>query len=322
MENYKLKVFHGGASDAEDILYIIDTNKEYRGDLIASEAHKSDDGKIHTIKEAFDSLYRTKADLVGGKIITSQLPDTILGALQFKGQIAKANVSLDALPDKGDYFIYTGVDTPLSGSSTLSIENVETGDIYEVNIEYNIESTNKLRKGDWIVFTDVSNGIVKRVDLIDHSEGYTFFATTNTDGETTTNDKSTTLKGSSREIKHSFHGTDLTKTNVINLRNEDNNGTGTVVLDTENIIISGEDLENYIPVGVGNKGLVKSSIKVDKGNEGNADIVNITTSDLRGKNTTIKFENGEEGESYNLTMPAHNGTVISDQSIIDCGEWV
>lgn len=322
LENYKLKVFHGGASDAEDILYIIDTNKEYRGDLIASEAHKSDDGKIHTIKEAFDSLYRTKADLVSGKIITSQLPDTVLGALQFKGSISKANVSLDALPDKGDYFIYTGVDTPLSGSSTLSIENVETGDIYEVNIEYNIESTNKLRKGDWIVFTDVSNGIVKKVDLIDHSEGYTFFATTNTDGETTTNDKSTTLKGSSREIKHSFHGTDLTKTNVINLRNEDNNGTGTVVLDTENIIISGEDLENYIPVGVGNKGLVKSPIKVDKGNEGNADIVNITTSDLRGKNTTIKFENGEEGESYNLTMPAHNGTVISDQSIIDCGEWV
>ena len=179
-----------------------------------------------------------------------------------------------------------------------------------------------MRKGDWIVFTDVSNGIVKKVDLIDHSEGYTFFATTNTDGETTTNDKSTTLKGSSREIKHSFHGTDLTKTNVINLRNEDNNGTGTVVLDTENIIISGEDLENYVPVGVGDKGLVKSPIKVDKGNEGNADIVNITTSDLRGKNTTIKFENGEEGESYNLTMPAHNGTVISDQSIIDCGEWV
>lgn len=322
LENYKLKIFHGGASDAEDLSYSIDTNKEHRGDLIASEAHKAEDEKISTVKEAFDSLYRTKADLVGGKIITSQLPDTVLGALQFKGQIAKANISLDALPDKGDYFIYTGVDIPLSGSSTVSIQNVETGDTYEVGIEYNIESTNKLRKGDWIVFTEVSNGIVSRVDLIDHSEGYTFFATTNTDGETTTNDKSTTLKGSSREIKHSFHGDEVTKTNVINLRNEDNNGTGTVVLDTENIIISGEDLENYIPVGVGNKGLVKSPIKVEKGVDGNPDTVNITTSNLKGKNTTIKFEDGEEGEQYNLTIPAHNGTMLSDQSIIDCGEWV
>ena len=66
----------------------------------------------------------TKADLVGGKVPVSQLPDTVTGSLEYKGTWdADTNTpDISNNPDKGDYYVVsTAGGTNLSGITDWDI---------------------------------------------------------------------------------------------------------------------------------------------------------------------------------------------------------
>lgn len=111
-----------------------------------------------------------KADLSGGKIISSQIPDWMIGGLKYAGFKAEAALTLDATSraaygmtddatTKGRYIIITGGTCVV----TLSANHVfMTGD------EGDTVTTVTLEKGDWIVYRG-KNGTNYEFDIVNNT---------------------------------------------------------------------------------------------------------------------------------------------------------
>lgn len=310
IENFSLKIYHGGASDAIDIAYKLEIPEtgiaDQRGDMIASESHKEEDKKILNVKEALDNIYKTKADLIAGKIPTTQLPDTVLGALQFKGQTDSINITVDYVLEKGNYYIYNGLDVELNDPQEITLTNTTDNSSNTINLTYNKEATNKIRKGDWIVLTDSDvDGNITRVDLIDHTEGFTFIEVATSNSTVETFDKSLRIEGSSRVIS----GNSI---DVIKVVPESNNGSGKVVFNSDNVVVATEDFDKYIPILITGKKLIQSSIRIDSLSETDPQVINFTNGRIKGFDTLLEFERIQSNTSeFKLIVPAKNGTLAT-----------
>lgn len=153
----------GGTHDSARINYEAGT----RADTYNASGDKAWDEKdaaVGNVKDALDDLFLTKADLTAkGKIPLTQLPDTLLGSMEYQGTFGSSvkrevngdgevTISTFELPTnaniiqprddedtekelvKGDYWIYTGEQVKVT-----SIPNLETAEGY-------------LNTGDWIVY--------------------------------------------------------------------------------------------------------------------------------------------------------------------------
>lgn len=88
-----------------------------------------------TVQEALTDLYAKKADLDGsGKVPTSQLPDTVLGALQYQGTWSASSGAYPTSVEQGDYYVT---------DSAGEVEHVnDSNETYLIHYEV----------GDWAVF--------------------------------------------------------------------------------------------------------------------------------------------------------------------------
>lgn len=88
-----------------------------------------------TVQEALTDLYANKADLDGsGKVPVSQLPDTVLGGLQYQGTFSASSGVYPASVEKGDYFV-------TDSAGEVSFTN-DSNDTYLTHYDV----------GDWAVF--------------------------------------------------------------------------------------------------------------------------------------------------------------------------
>jgi len=87
------------------------------GDILATDTVDVALGKLEYRLAQLPDM-STKADLIGGKVPTSQLPDTVLGALQYQGVWDAAANTPDiggGTPEKGDYYVVS-----VTGTTNLS----------------------------------------------------------------------------------------------------------------------------------------------------------------------------------------------------------
>lgn len=325
VHNYTIKALQGGASNADDLEWDIEVG-DHRGDIIASTDHADSDEEITNVGQALDVIFKTKADLDGrGKIYVSQLPDTVLGALQFKGQIQSNIIGVDDAPEKGDYYIYTGPDVKLSETPKVIIQEIETSDQYSVNITYNKETTQYIRNGDWIIFSDSEwvdgdtpgspkKQKITQVDLIDHSEGFTHLTTTSSNGALVTYDKHVNFKATKRSGVKISVGSDVSEQVVIDINSTGNNGTAEFT--TANVVIATEDAnesEAFFPVMTVGKHLSKNILSVVNNN-----LVISDGSNIVSKDTTLIFSDAAvEGESVELIIPGKSGTLARIEDLAE-----
>lgn len=326
IHSFKIKALQGGASNADDLEWDIEVG-DHRGDIIASTDHADSDGEITNVGQALDVIFKTKADLDGqGKIYVSQLPDTVLGALQFKGQIQSNIIGVDSAPEKGDYYIYTGPDVTLSERPNVIIQDVEDPTSqYSVDITYNKETTQKIRSGDWVIFSDSEwvdgdtpgspkKQKITQIDLIDHSEGFTHLTTTSADGDLVTYDKHVNFKATKRSGVKISVGSDVSEQVVVDINSTGNNGTAEFT--TANVVIATEDAnesEAFFPVMTVGKHLSKNILSVVNNN-----LVISDGSNIVSKDTTLIFSDAAvDGESVELIIPGKSGTLARMEDLAE-----
>ena len=154
--NIKFTKISGGTRDSEKI-YIGKVERSQYGKIV----YGTEDDKITTIGPAVKSLFKTKADIdpLTNKILLSQIPDTLIGALDYQGTFTgpnlptkndKKNVEQNSDPSsktdaelvKGDYWIYIG---------TEKLDITANAEVNKDPLRKDADGRYYIRKGDWII---------------------------------------------------------------------------------------------------------------------------------------------------------------------------
>lgn len=154
--NIKFTKISGGTRDSEKI-YIGKVERSQYGKIV----YGTEDDKITTIGPAVKSLFKTKADIdpLTNKILLSQIPDTLIGALDYQGTFTgpnlptkndKKNVEQNSDPGsktdaelvKGDYWIYIG---------TEKLDITANAEVNKDPLRKDADDRYYIRKGDWII---------------------------------------------------------------------------------------------------------------------------------------------------------------------------
>ena len=154
--NIKFTKISGGTRDSEKI-YIGKVERSQYGKIV----YNTEDEQITTIGPAVKSLFKTKADIdpLTNKILLSQIPDTLIGALDYQGTFTgpnlptkndKKNVEQNSDPGsktdaelvKGDYWIYIG---------TEKLDITANAEVNKDPLRKDADDRYYIRKGDWII---------------------------------------------------------------------------------------------------------------------------------------------------------------------------
>lgn len=324
----------GGTHKAEKINYTAGERDDSAGVLYKDEDTDENavkDSSVKTVKDGLDQLFKTKADLDHtGKVPLKQLPDTIIGAMEFQGPfVLGQDVTEFTLPTqthktsndddtstlvkeedlvKGDYWIYSGPRLALPSDLVES-------------------SSGFINSGDNLVY----NGPNEKWGVIDNTSPITgiqgeVVATAGTDDTITEADKAlqgtVIIKGKKRDNEDS-----LVETRTI----VDDSTGPTLIIEAPNAALI--DDENEGAVGDiykanDNKTLIKSGL-----NESNNKLT-ITESDglvVKGakkdpttyipgvaikQNEDTELQ-GEESENITVKLPAKSGTLATEEAVND-----
>lgn len=322
----------GGTHNADKINYTAGERDESAGVLYKDEDPDENaikDSSIKTVKEGLDQLFKSKADLDHqGKVPLKQLPDTIIGAMEFQGTfVLGEDVTEFTLPTqtakssndddtstlvkeedlvKGDYWTYTGPRFALPAEVESSTGFINSGD----NLVYNGD-------GKW--------GVIDNTSPITGIKGEVV-ATNGTDDTITEADNAlqgtVIFKGKKRDGEDS-----LVETRTI----VDDSTGPTLIIESPNAALIDDDNEGAVGdiyKANGNKTLIKSGL-----NESNNKLT-ITESDgvvVKGakkdpttyvpgvaikQNEDTELQ-GEESENITVTLPAKSGTLATEEVVND-----
>ena len=322
----------GGTHNADKINYTAGERDDSAGVLYSDEDTDENaikDSSIKTVKEGLDQLFKSKADLDHtGKVPLKQLPDTIIGAMEFQGPfVLGEDVTEFTLPTqtakssndddtstlvkeedlvKGDYWIYSGPRFALPAEVESSTGFINSGD----NLVYNGD-------GKW--------GVIDNTSPITGIKGEVV-ATAGTDDTITEADNAlqgtVIFKGKKRDGEES-----LVETRTI----VDDSTGPTLIIESPNAALIDNDNEGAVGdiyKANGNKTLIKSGL-----NESNNKLT-ITESDgivVKGakKDSTTYIPGvaikqnedtelqGEESENITVTLPAKSGTLATEEAVND-----
>ena len=321
-----------GTHNADKINYTAGERDESAGVLYKDEDPDENaikDSSIKTVKEGLDQLFKSKADLDHqGKVPLKQLPDTIIGAMEFQGTfVLGEDVTEFTLPTqtakssndddtstlvkeedlvKGDYWTYTGPRFALPAEVESSTGFINSGD----NLVYNGD-------GKW--------GVIDNTSPITGIKGEVV-ATNGTDDTITEADNAlqgtVIFKGKKRDGEES-----LVETRTI----VDDSTGPTLIIESPNAALIDDDNEGAVGdiyKANGNKTLIKSGL-----NESNNKLT-ITESDgvvVKGakkdpttyipgvaikQNEDTELQ-GEESENITVTLPAKSGTLATEEVVND-----
>lgn len=322
----------GGTHNSEKINYTAGERDDSAGVLYSdddTDENAIKDSSIKTVKDGLDQLFKSKADLDHqGKVPLKQLPDTIIGAMEFQGSfVLGQDVTEFTLPTqtekssndddtstlvkeedlvKGDYWTYSGPRLALPTEVESSTGFINSGD----NLVYNGD-------GKW--------GVIDNTSPITGIKGEVV-ATAGTDDTITEADNAlqgtVIFKGKKRDGEES-----LVETRTI----VDDSTGPTLIIESPNAALIDDDNEGAlgdIYKENGNKTLIKSGL-----NESNNKLT-ITESDgvvvkgakkdsttyipgvaiKQNENTELQ---GEESENITVTLPAKSGTLATEEAVND-----
>lgn len=252
------------------------------------ELKKSTD--VKTIQQAIDYLHEAKADLdTAGKIPLSQIPNTLIGGLQFKGVIT---IGTDTNKDEytsaefaqiiktkfhtGNEEVSSGEYVVLSGSeASLEADEDFTGSKIKIDgTEYN--------SGDWAIYKNDSFMKMEGSAAVDNINGLK---------------AAVTIVGDEHEIKLDV-GRDVIS-NVFTKIDVDNT-THSIKISTPNAIQTLDGFSQFsIPMGTGDKALQESEIKIAAHSKHN--------------NTTFVGKN-KNNKSVELEFPDKSGKILTTES--------
>ena len=274
------------------------------------------------------------------KIPTSQIPDVLFGDLSYRASIAslyeltnlaqnpETNVNSTYTPTKGHYYIYNGPDVEVtkdnngdngaerwtltwtennesqsivldSGSQSAGTNNIDAigpG----ITVTYNEQSTQQIRKGDWLVIDEATNDKITKLSIADHSEGFTGISVNGQSHNRTASFVNSKLSGAlSNEDAVTF--TVNSDTIALNIPNAAII-TDTTAQNSNNIIYrDGKELKNI------------SDLTFEE-NPSNDD-KHFTKSWTDASSGTVQTR------TANFDLPNDDGTIITDESVIDGGDW-
>ena len=295
----------------------------------------------NNVADALNALGANKADLDSNKKIpTSQIPDVLFGDLSYRASVTslyeltnlaqnpETNESSTYTPTKGHYYIYNGPDVEItkdnngdnraerwtltwtdnstsqsivldSGSQSAGTNNIDAigpGII----LTYNEQSTQQIRKGDWLVIDEVAHDKITKLSIADHSEGFT----------------GVSVNGQSHNRTVSFVDSKLSGT----LSNEDavtftvNGDTITLNIPNAAVITDATAQNSNNIVYRDGKELKNISGLTFESNPSNDD-----------KHFTKSWTDASSGtaqtKTANFDLPNDDGTIITDESVIDGGDW-
>lgn len=301
-ESVKLTKIAGGTHKADKI-YIEGLE---RGDIAAKTIYNETDSNIKDVDTAIKSLYTTKADLdSNGKVLLSELPDTIIGAMDYQGiwtnmgnlptAADKQNADTDANTDgeyekglvKGDYWIYS----PAAGTTEWKFTDTE-GDFYLIGGHTISSSEGRISSGDMLVFNGES--ATPQWSVIDNTAP---------------------VQGIQVD-ERIFDGTIQLLTgkrgeeNVPETSLEPSAGGG-IIIGSPNTVIAKDDWDNSeIPLIDEEKFAKKSGLTIDAEN----DTFNSKYTKLKVHNTTVQ-ENSETTSEITVTLPKKNGTLVVESDV-------
>jgi len=292
----------GGTHDPSKLYITNETlQRAAPGDKVYDTAER--DQKISNVKEALEVLYGTKADLdpATGKILLNELPETIIGAMDYQGihteksaPTAENKKSIDTDSDleeqalvKGDYWIYSGDTWVLSEED---LEKVTKTGKTDADGNYTINN------GDWLVW----NG--EKFDVLDNTSE---FIGIRVDGNEAVLQGTVVFKGSKRTHN---------ETEIDEIQAVQDNETNSVVYKAENAILDATDVsKNTIYRSDGDK-VAKASNLTDDDERLTITETDgiILESDIEG---TVKHTINHGTGSATISLPNKDGTLAIDEDI-------
>lgn len=322
----------GGTHNSEKINYTAGERDDSAGVLYSdddTDENAIKDSSIKTVKDGLDQLFKSKADLDHqGKVPLKQLPDTIIGAMEFQGSfVLGQDVTEFTLPTqtekssndddtstlvkeedlvKGDYWTYSGPRLALPTEVESSTGFINSGD----NLVYNGD-------GKW--------GVIDNTSPITGIKGEVV-ATTGTDDTITEADNAlqgtVIFKGKKRDGEES-----LVETRTI----VDDSTGPTLIIESPNAALIDDDNEGAlgdIYKENGNKTLIKSGLNESNNKLTITESEGVVVKGAKKDSTTyipgvaIKQNEdtelqGEEAENITVTLPAKSGTLATEEAVND-----
>lgn len=322
----------GGTHNSEKINYTAGERDDSAGVLYSdddTDENAIKDSSIKTVKDGLDQLFKSKADLDHqGKVPLKQLPDTIIGAMEFQGSfVLGQDVTEFTLPTqtekssndddtstlvkeedlvKGDYWTYSGPRLALPTEVESSTRFINSGD----NLVYNGD-------GKW--------GVIDNTSPITGIKGEVV-ATTGTDDTITEADNAlqgtVIFKGKKRDGEES-----LVETRTI----VDDSTGPTLIIESPNAALIDDDNEGAlgdIYKENGNKTLIKSGLNESNNKLTITESEGVVVKGAKKDSTTyipgvaIKQNEdtelqGEEAENITVTLPAKSGTLATEEAVND-----
>lgn len=296
----------GGVSDAENLDFTFKKSRYNTADNLYGfdDVAENVDGAVSTVQEALDDLIATKADLLAnGKIPISQIPSTLVGALQFKGVAeigADGGIEDNAAYTPAEFIekIANLVGWEKDTDSSKLDEAIDNGDYVIISGSGSFKiGTTVYNSGDWAIWNEDHFDRLNASGAVDNVNGLT---------------GAIEIEGSTRIVN-------THETEVVTVTPDAE--TGKIKIDIPNAaIIPEEGLEDYeIPVGTANNGIVGSGIK-------------LTPTELNNGNVSLRLpqDSGDmpvadpdaEGNFIPKFDPDSNGKKLIDSNLKDDGEKV
>lgn len=292
----------------------------------------------NNVADALNALGTNKADLDSNKKIpTSQIPDVLFGDLSYRASITSLyeltnlaqNPEANYTPTKGHYYIYNGPDVDidkddnggnngatqwtltwheakeeqsivLDGGSQSAGTNLIDAIGAGITLTYNEQSTQQIRKGDWLVIDEVSNDKITKLSIADHSEGFTGVYVNCQFHNRQINFEPSKLSGA----LYTEDAVTLTVVGDIVTLNIPNSAiiTDITASSSNNIVYrDGKELKNI------------SGLTFDADPSNNDKHFT--------KSWTDSSSGTPEEKTANFDLPNDNGTIVTDESVIDGGDW-
>ena len=322
----------GGTHNADKINYTAGGRDDSAGTLYTDEDTNENivkDSSIKTVKEGLDQLFKSKADIDHtGKIPLGQLPDTIIGAMEYQGTYTLPEGTTEfTLPTeaqktsnddntatlveekdlvKGDYWVYSG---PRLVVDTTKVDS----------------STGVINSGDHLIY----NGEGQKWGVIDNTSPITGIrgeqvAGAGTDTDITEADTAlqgtVVFKGKKRDGEESL---------VETITSVDDSTGPTLIIEAPNAALIPEEASiGDIYKENEHKTLIKSGL-----NESNNKLTIteaegiVVTGAKKDSETTLPGVaikqnedtelQGEESENITVTLPAKSGTLATEEVVND-----
>lgn len=136
---------------------------------------KDEDAAISNVQSAINVIYESKADLTkSGKIPLAELPDTVIGSMDFQGTYTLASGSTFALPTSANKTSGTGTSDESEAKLVKGDYWIYSGSNVDLKTFTNVTSAEgSLRSSDWLVYEGTDSNGVEQWSVVDNTSPIT-----------------------------------------------------------------------------------------------------------------------------------------------------